>query len=84
MKAIAKDLGCVLLPDCNRFPMFHLVLIIAGICTTFFIFLLILSVTPRFIFLIWLCMKAVAYDVGCICLLDWLGMDCIIGMGNWN
>ena len=30
--------------------MFHLVLIIAGICTTFFIFLLILSVTSRFIF----------------------------------
>ena len=64
--------------------MFHLVLIISGICTSFFIFLIILSVTPRFIFLIWLCMKAVAYDVGCICLLDWLGMDCIIGMGNWN
>ena len=37
--------------------MFHLVLIIAGICTSFFIFLLILSVTPRFIFLIWLCMS---------------------------
>ena len=64
--------------------MFHLVLITAGKRPTFFIFLLILSVTPRFIFLIWLCMKAEAYGVGCICLLDWLGMDCIIGMGNWN
>ena len=34
-------------------------------CSSFFIFLLIFSVTPRFIFLIWLCMKAVAYDIGC-------------------
>ena len=64
--------------------MFHLVLIIACMSTSFFIFLLIPSVTPRFIFLIWLCMKAVAYAIGCIYLPDWLGMDRIIGMGNWN
>ena len=45
--------------------MFHKVLIIAGICTSFFKFLLILSVKPWFIFLIWLCMKAVAYASLC-------------------
>ena len=28
--------------------------------------LLIVSVTPQFIFLIWLCMTAVAYNEGCI------------------
>ena len=33
-------------------------------CSSFFIVLLIF-VIPRFIFLIWLCMKAAAYDIGC-------------------
>ena len=39
-----------------------------------------ISVTPLFIFLIWLCMKAVAYDVGCVRLPDF----CINGIGLQN
>ena len=39
------------------------------------LFLLILSVTPQFIFLIWLCMTAVAYNVGCIYLFTGLALN---------
>ena len=45
----------------------------AVICVCMFFILYIppfISVTPLLIFLIWLCMKAVAYDIGCVRLPD--------------
>ena len=54
--------------------MFHLVTGLPAVIYVCMFFILyippFISVTPLFIFLIWLCMKAVAYDVGCVRLPD--------------